>query len=113
MTGENVLGYLAAPDRESSLLAISLAILRVRANHRLSYKELAKMLGCSADTVEGAANEKSMLTFDSIARLGYFFPDEFEVVCELWGRGVQQLTVADRVERIERELAAIRRETVA
>ena len=110
MTKGNVLGILAAPDRETSLRAISLALLKVRASHGLTYKELGKMLECSADTVEGATNEKSMLSFDAIARLGYFFPDEFGIVCELWACTDRKPTVADRLERIERELDAIRRE---
>lgn len=54
----NVLGIMAAPDRETSLRAISLALLRIRSSG-ISYEKIGKAIGCCADTVENAANEKS------------------------------------------------------
>lgn len=110
MTNGNVLGFLAAPDREDSLRAVSLALLRVLSNPENTRKKVAKALECSTDTIAGAIAEESLLSFDSIARLGYFFPDEFALVAELWGRATDEPTVEDRVARIERELDAIRRE---
>ena len=43
MTGGNVLAFLAAPGREVSLHAISLALLRIRTTG-LTYREIAKAL---------------------------------------------------------------------
>ena len=112
MTIGNVLGFLAAPDREVSLRAVSLSVLKIRTTG-LTYKEIAKAIEVSADTVAGAANEESLLSFDAVARLCYFWPEETAPIQELFGPAPQEPTLGDRLVRIERELAAIRRETVA
>lgn len=110
MTDGQVLGFLAAPDRQMCLHAISKVLLKVRSLDGMTCDKLGKTLECSADSIRHASNEESMLSFDCIARLCYFFPEQCAPVFELWGRAAPALTVADRVDRIERELAAIRRE---
>lgn len=110
MTNGNFLGFLAAPDREITLRAISLALLKIRALDGMTCEKLGNAVGCSADTVRTASNEESLLSFDCIARLLYLFPDESGPIRELWGRAEDAPTVSDRLERIERELDAIRRE---
>ncbi len=109
MTRPNVLAYLAAPDRECSLRAISLAVVKVRATGA-TYKEIGKAIECCADTVAGAANETTLLSADAIFRLCYFWPDETEVIRNLLVPVTETPTVDDRIARIERELAAIRAE---
>ena len=106
----HVLGFLAAPDRQMCLYAISKALLQVRALESMTCEKLGKTLECSADSIRHASNEESMLSFDCLARLCYFFPDQAAPVFELWGRAVETLTVADRVARIEHDLDAIRKE---
>jgi hypothetical protein len=110
MTNGNVLGFLAAPDRESSLRAISLALLKVRALDGMTCEKLGKTLECSADTIRNASNEETLLGFDSVMRLCYFWPDESAPIRALQQPPTEAPTVADRLERIERELDAIRKE---
>ena len=110
MTDGNVFGFLAAPGRECSLRAVSLALLKVRSIDGMTCEKIGKTLECSADTVRNASNEEGMLSFDCVARLCYFFPEETRPITQLWNRAVETPTVADRLERIERELDAIRKE---
>lgn len=110
MTDGNVFGFLAAPGRECSLRAVSLTLLKVRSIDGMTCEKLGKTLECSADTIRNASNEEAMLSFDCVARLCYFFPEEARPITELWNRAAAKPTVDDRIERIERELAAIRRE---
>jgi hypothetical protein len=112
MIAPNVLGFLAAPDRETSLKAISLAVLKIRTSGH-TYKEIAKAVDVCAETVAGAANEANLLGFDAIARLCYFWPEETSTIKELFGIGFTAPTAAERLSRIEREAAALRREFAA
>lgn len=111
MTNTNVLGFLAVPDRDFSLRAISLALLKVRAIDGMTCPKLGKLLCCCADTIAKASNEESLLSFDSVARLCYLFPDQSKPVRDLWERGEDSPTIDERLVRIERELDAIRRAT--
>jgi hypothetical protein len=106
MTNGNVLGFLAAPSREISLFGISRAILRVRETGA-NYKEIAKALECSADTISGAVAEQNLLSFDAVARLCYFWPAETQVIQELWGRAEGVLTADDHAQAIARHTAAL------
>lgn len=110
MTNHNVLGFLAVPDREDAVRAISLALLKARSIPEMTCLKLGKLLDCSADTIGTASNEESLLSFDSVARLCYLFPDESKPIRDLWDRAEDAPTVAERLARIERELDAIRRE---
>lgn len=85
-------------------------MLRIRSTG-WTCEQLGKLLECSADTVENASNERSLLSFDSIARLGYHFPEEFGLIEALWTcRATPEPTPTERLERIERELKALREE---
>lgn len=70
------------PSREASLHAIAKVILAVR-SAGITYKEIARAIDVSPDTIEGAAVEKSLLLFDAVARLVYLFPNETRAICEL------------------------------
>tara|TARA_R110000868_G_scaffold410473_1_gene698586 strand:+ start:139 stop:474 length:336 start_codon:yes stop_codon:yes gene_type:complete len=109
MTRPNVLAYLAAPDRECSLRAVSLAVVKVRATGA-TYKEIAQAIDCCADTVAAAANETTLIGADAIFRLCYFWPAETESIRSLLIPVSEAPTMDDRIARIERELAAIRQE---
>lgn len=112
-TNPNVLGIFGDPDRESCLNAIRCALLRVRADTNASCERIGKLLDCSADTIENACkqNNGSLLSFDSIAKLVYHFPEASAPILHLWElRPAERPTTVDRIERIERELAAIRKE---
>lgn len=104
----NVLGFLAAPSEADCHHAVSLALLKVRSIKGMTCDNLAKLLDCSAETIRNASNEKTLLSFDSIARLCYLFPLESTPIHELWDGPAEQPTPAERFERIERELVALR-----
>ena len=106
----HVLGFLAAPDRQMSLRAVSLALLKVRAIDGMTCAKLGEALACSVDTIRDASNEETLLSFDGIARLLYFFPEQSSPIRELWERAIVAPTAAERLERIERDLDAIRKE---
>lgn len=113
MTNGNVLGFLSAPTREVSLRAISLTLLKVRALDHMTCEKIGNALDCSVDTVRAASNEETLLSFDTVARLIYFFPDEAAPIRQLWERGAEAPTANERIERIERDLEAIRKELAA
>lgn len=106
----NVLGLFPPPSLSDCENAIARALLRIRSNG-VCIDALADKLGCSAGTIENASNGKTLLRFDSVARLAYHYPAEFSLIEMIWnGRPVEPVTTADRLERIERDLDAIRKE---
>lgn len=110
MSNPNVFGLFPPPNRETALHAISRVLLRIRSNG-WTCEALGRQIGVSADTIENASNEKSMLHFESVALLGFHFPEEFALIEALWNcRPVEQPTVSDRLQRIEREIDAIRKD---
>lgn len=111
---QNVLGIIGAPSREDSLKAISKCLLRIRSEHSITNIQLGKVLECHADVVGNAISEKSLLNFDTVARLGYFFPDEFRIIEELWAySAAPQRTLPERIDGLHRALDQIKRELVA
>jgi hypothetical protein len=109
MTGPNVLGFMFAPDRTTSLRAVSLALLKVRAIEGMTCDKLGHALGCCADTVHAASDEKTLMSFDTIARLMHFFPDQCAPIHALWGRDRAELTADDHKAAIEHHAAALAR----
>lgn len=111
MNRPNVFGLFAAPTRNDSLRAISLAVLRAKANHSLTYAQMGELLDVSEDTVSNAANEHSLLGSDTLLRFGFFFPEEYKLVDALLTmKAAEPLTLQDRAERLAKEIAAIQRE---
>ena len=111
--GTQIPGSFLPPCRDDTLHAIAKALLRIR-SHGVNQSELAKLLDCSTDALSDATNEKTLLGFDKLARLAHYFPDEWRLVECLWTAGASRKpTAADRFERIERELDALRREVAA
>lgn len=109
MTGGSVLGFLFAPDRETSLRAISLALLKVRAIDGMTCAKNAQALECSVDTVHAASNEKTMLSFETVARLVFLFPDQCAPINDLWNREPSALTADDHKAAIEHHTAELLR----
>lgn len=104
-------GNLFRPDRETCLNAISRALLAIRSDYGLTAKELARICDCGPDAIYAATNGEHLMSLDSVALLCDKFPDECAPIIAVFTGGVAPaLTVADRLERIERDLAAIRRE---
>lgn len=100
------------PTRRSYRAAVKQIVLTVKARHRLSSEDLAEKIGVSKDTIENAENELSSLEAVSLLNIAYFYGEEsVEPVRQLYlCRPVDEVTIADRLDRIEREAAEIRRE---
>ena len=103
-------GLFPPPDRTDCAKAVARALLRIR-SEGWSLEKLGKLLDCSGDTIANASNEKGLLSLDSVALLGYYFPEEFSLIESLWTCApTKPLTVAERLDVIEMHQAAIRRE---
>jgi DNA-binding XRE family transcriptional regulator len=100
------------PSRRSYRAAVKQIVLTVKARHRLSSEDLAEKIGVSRDTIDNAETETTSLEAVSLLNIGYFYGEEaIEPVRQLYlCRPVDELTIADRLDRIEREAAEIRRE---
>lgn len=107
MTNGHVLGFMGAPDRQVSLRAISLALLKVRALDGMTCEKIGNALACSADTVRAASNEETLLSFDTAKRLQYFFPDQCGPIRELTDHVAEELSAADHRAAIEYHAAAL------
>lgn len=105
---------LFRPDRETCQSAISRALLKIRSDYEMTAKELARIVGCSPDAIYSATNEENLLSLDSVALLCDAFPDECAPIRALFAGGIAPVpTPAERLERVERELTALRREIAA
>ena len=100
---------LLAPDKEDCLRVISKAVLQIRNERNFSREKLGKAIGCGKDAIGTATNEESLLSFDSIALLCHYFPDEAAPILRLLGCAHEDPTPTDRIKRIERELEALKR----
>ena len=111
-TSPQVLCLFTAPDRISALSAIGRTIGCIQRTHALSYVEIAKVLECSPDTVERAARHDTLLNFDTVARLAHFFPECADTIRQMFDPAITAAppTIEERLERIEREAALIRKE---
>ena len=114
MNAPHVLCLFGRPDRTSALAAIARVIWLVKRRHALSCAEIAKVIECSPDTIERALNRETMLGADNLAALLWSFED----CAEPWQRLCQpeaapEMTIEERLQRIEREAATIRREIAA
>ena len=105
-----VSGLLPPPCQNDCRKAISLALLAIRAQG-WGLVDLGKELGCSDETISNASNEKTTLSFESIALLAHKFPDQFAKIESLWNLGAAApVTALDRLDRIERDTTALRKE---
>jgi len=111
MTGAHVCGLFNAPSREDALKAIARAVLRIKADTGATYEQIGKALDCSADTLERAAKEETLLSADTLLRLQFHFPNAYQFVEQIsTGSIPPKQTAADRLDLIERQLDAIRKE---
>jgi len=98
------------PSRQDCQDAISRTILSLLASG-LSRDKLAKLIGCSTDTIDNARDGHGLLSFEFVAMLLCRFPDETGRIVGLWSVPCTRvLTVAERLDLIEMHHAAIRRE---
>lgn len=105
----NVLPFMDPPKESDCKHAIAKALLAIRSTG-VSYEKIADELNVNVKTIHNAVAENCHLSFVSVAKIGYHWPDHFGVISELWGRGATAPTLEDHLDRAERALAAIRRE---
>ena len=102
------------PRQKSYRLAVADALRAVKRDNGLSCIGLADRLGCSDQTIRNALDDDGTDCLNAVTmlRLGYEFGEKvLEPVIALARKcAVTPPTVDDRIERIERELDAIRRE---
>lgn len=109
---QNVLGFVAPPGRDLARFATSKAILAIHASGG-QFKDIAAKVGVTADAVGMWVAESSTAKFDAVARICYFWPEQSEPIRNVLMPAPSTPTTADRIDRIERELNAIRREVAA
>lgn len=111
MTGAHVCGLFNAPSREDALKAISRAVLRIKADTGATYVEIGKVLDCSDDTLQRAVSEDTLLSADTLLRIQFHFPEAYQFVEQVaTGSIAPSKTAADRLDLIERQIDALRRE---
>jgi predicted transcriptional regulator len=102
------------PRQKSYRMAVADVLRAVKREHGLSLVDLAERLGCCDQTIRNAMDEDGTDCLNAVTmlRIGYEFgEDALEPVFVLSRRvAVDAPTPTDRVERIERELAALLRE---
>ena len=107
----NVLPIFAEPDGNISLTAIADAVRKTKYCERLTNGELAFELRVDASTIENAEAQRNLLKFDTVARLLRKYPQHCAAIFQLWDPSpTTEPTVAERLDRIERETSAIRKE---
>jgi predicted transcriptional regulator len=95
-------------------MAVADVLRAVKREHGLSLVELSERLGCCDQTIRNAMDEDGhdCLNAVTMLRIGYEFGQEalepiFALACSA---AFEAPSPADRVERIQRELAALLRE---
>jgi transcriptional regulator with XRE-family HTH domain len=92
--------------------AVAQTIRDLKAEKSLTNEQLAEKLGCSEGTVANAENENGNLDPVTMLNLGALFGGQqriSRILALINGSPDEPPTVADRLDRIEREAAAIRK----
>lgn len=93
--------------------AVAKTVRAIKSELHLSNERLAELLGCSEGTIANAENEHGNLDAVTMLNLGALFGGEGRlkhVLALINGSPDRPPTIAERLERIEREAAAIRKE---
>lgn len=112
MTKASVSSLFGPPRQKSYRLAVADALRTAKRENGLTLVDLAERLGCSDQTLRNAMDEdgQDCLNPVTMLRIGYEFGDRLlePVFALARNMAIEEPTVDDRIERIERELAAIR-----
>lgn len=102
------------PTSGSYRAAVSQIIREVKARHKLSNERLAELIGCSEQTIANAEGERAENNLNAVTlfSIAYAFGEEaIEPVRALYlCAPTEQPTPATRLNRIEREINALRKE---
>lgn len=106
----NVLPIFPEPDRKLSLSVIAAAVRKTKFHEELTNSELAFELRCDPGTVENAEAERTLMVFDTVARLLRKYPQHCAGIRQLWElEPVEELTASDHLERAEHHLRLAQR----
>jgi hypothetical protein len=102
----------ARPTRHAYREAVADIVRSIKAQHRLSNEALGDVVGCHEDTIKNAENQAGNLDAVTLLALAWAFGEEaIAPVRSLYLRSGPDLpTALERLERIEREAAALKRE---
>lgn len=102
------------PSSGSYRAAVAQMIREVKARHKLSNERLAEIVGCSEQTIANAEADRAENNLNPVTLLNFayaFGEDAIEPVRQLYlCAPVDSPTIQDRLDRIERETASIRKE---
>jgi transcriptional regulator with XRE-family HTH domain len=100
------------PSRDTYRAAIKQVVLDVKARSGFDNEQLGEKLGISKDTVDNAENMVSSLEAVTLLKIAFFYgEDVIAPVRALYlCAPTERASVADRLDRIEAETRAIRRE---
>ena len=102
------------PSSGTYRTAVAQMIREVKARHKLSNERLAEIVGCSEQTIANAEADRAENNLNPVTLLNFayaFGEDAIEPVRQLYlCAPVDSPTVQDRLDRIERETASIRKE---
>jgi DNA-binding XRE family transcriptional regulator len=100
------------PSNGSYKAAVAQVIRDVKAKNKLSNERLADLIGCSETTVFNAENEACDLAAVTLLNIAYAFGEEaIQLVRDLYlCAPAEQPTAETRLNRIEREINALRKE---
>lgn len=111
----NVLPLFDPPRKMSYRAAVSQIIREVKAAHKLSNVRLADLLDCSDETIGNAENENTDLNAVTLLRIGYQFGiDAIAPAINLAAnRPVEVETLTDKLDTLQRQFDALRKELSA
>lgn len=100
------------PAKGTYRAAVAQIIRDVKARQKLSNERLAELIGCHGDTVSNAENEIGNLDAVTLLSIAYAFGEEaIEPVRQLYlCAPAEQPTADTRLNRIEREINALRKD---
>jgi transcriptional regulator with XRE-family HTH domain len=102
------------PSSGSYKTAVTQIVRNIKAAHKLSNARLAEILGCAEQTIANADSDypENELKAVTLLNIAYAFgEDAISPVRQLYlCAPTEQPTIEDRLDRIEREAAAIRKE---
>jgi DNA-binding XRE family transcriptional regulator len=102
------------PSSSSYRNAVAQVIREVKARHKLSNERLAEIVGCSEQTIANAETERAENNLNPVTllNLAYAFGEEaIDPVRQLYlCAPVETPTAETRLNRIEREINALRKE---
>lgn len=98
-------------------LAVSQIIREVKARYKLSNERLAELIGCSEQTIANAEGDKAENDLKAVTLLNIAYAFGEEAIAPVRSlylcAPAERPTLTDRLDRIEREAASIRKELEA